>query len=132
MTKTELEKLKGLPREIETLADELDGMAEQELVGDTYNDYRTGYKKIKVQTGLSSARYRNHKATLKNKIIQKGILVDKFEQWIETVPDADMRRLLRYIYLHGMSQKRAAEMMGREWTRDRVNKRLERFFKKIL
>ena len=132
MNKAELEKLKGLPREIDVLEHELENMKEQEEVGDTYKDYRTGYPKIKTVTGLSSARYRDHKATLKNKIIQKGILVGKFERWVETVPDADMRRLLRYIYLHGMSQKRAAEMMGREWTRDRVNKRLERFFKKVL
>lgn len=131
MTKTELEKLKGLPREIETLEKELEGMEEQELVADVVKDYRTGYPKPKVIRGLSSIRYRNEKARLKNKIIQKGILVDKFEQWVETVPDADMRRLLRYIYLHGESQKRAAELIGRGWTRDAVAQRLKRFFDKF-
>lgn len=132
MNKTELKKLRGLPQEIEDLKRELAGMEPQEEIGDTYKDYRTGYPKIKVQTGLSSSRYLQRQALLEKKIRQKQNLVDKFEVWIETVEDADMRRILRYIYLQGKSQRKAAELMGYEWSRDRINKKLERFFKKVL
>lgn len=52
MTKTQLEKLKGLPREIESLERELAGMEEQEEIGSIYKDYKTGYPKIKVQNWL--------------------------------------------------------------------------------
>lgn len=131
MTKKELEKLKGLPQEIKVLEKELTGMEEQELVGLVYKDYKTGYPKVKAEPALSSARYWKQRTLLKNKIFQKEMLIDKFERWVETVPDADMRRLLRYIYLHGMSQKAAARAMGPEWSRDAIAQRLKRFFDKI-
>ena len=58
----------------------------------------------------------------------KQALVDKFEEWVETVPDADMRRILRYTYKYGLKQKQVARAMGVGWTRESVGKRLERFF----
>ena len=131
MNKRELEKLKGLPREIEDLERELEGMEEYEPVADVIKDYRTGYPKAKVIRGFSPALYLQRQALLEKKIRQKQSLVNRFEGWVETVPDADMRRLLRYIYLHGMSQRRAAELIGRGWTRDAVAQRLKRFFEKI-
>ena len=131
LNKKELAKLKGLPREIEDLERELDGMEKYEPVADVIKDYRTGYPKAKVIRGFSPAQYLQRQALLEKKIRQKQSLVNRFEDWIETVPDADMRRLLRYIYLHGMSQKRAAELIGKGWTRDAVAQRLKRFFEKF-
>lgn len=128
MRKIELMRMRGLPKEIETIKEELLTMEEQEWVADVIKDGRTGYPVPSVISGLSSMRYNSEKLRLQNKVLQKEALVDKFETWVETVPDADMRRLLRYVYKMGMSQKQAARAMGSGWTRDAVAKRLERFF----
>lgn len=131
MNKTELEKLKGLPKEIEALEKELKKMEEFEYVGDVIKDYGTGYPKPKIIRGYSTDRYNGQRNLLEKKIQQKRKLIDKFELWIETVQDADMRRILRYIYKQGMSQSKAAKAMGWNWTRDAIAQRLKRFFEKI-
>ena len=128
MKKIELMRMRGLPEEIKLLKEELLSMEEQEYVADVVKDGHTGYPKPTVISGLSSRRFMAEKHRLQSKILQKEALVEKFETWVESVPDADTRRLLRYIYKLGLSQKQAAKAMGAGWTRDMVAKKLERFF----
>lgn len=115
MRKVELERLRGLQHEIDLLK----------------RDKREREKELEIlHTHLDPVIVKTEIDTLHNKIREREQLMYQFEVWIESVPDIDMRRILRCVYKLGMSQKQAAMVMGNGWTRASIAKRIERFFSK--
>lgn len=51
------------------------------------------------------------------------------EDYINTLPDSEIRRLLRFRFLHGMEWKQVSRMMGRGYSADNCRQKISRFLK---
>ena len=113
MKKEDLRQLKGLQNEIELLKKNKEEREKEVKMFHAHLDPET----VKMEID-----------TLDAKIRERAQLINQFESWIETVPDIDMRSIIRCVYRLGMSQKQTAMIMGQGWTRASIAKRIERFF----
>ena len=52
------------------------------------------------------------------------------ENYINVLPDSEIRRLLRFRFLQGMEWKQVSRMMGRGYSADGCRKAVERFLQK--
>lgn len=125
MKRKDLEQLRALNQELETLRKAY-RFAPAEDVGDTYGDYRTGRKIVKVMYGKSSPKKRR----LEKEIGQKadaicGKLLE-MEAWINAVEDAEMRDILRLYYAVGLTQEEIGGLKGYE--RSSIGKKIDRFW----
>lgn len=51
------------------------------------------------------------------------------ENYINTLPDSEIRRLLRFRFLQGMEWKQVSRMMGRGYSADNCRQKISRFLK---
>lgn len=51
------------------------------------------------------------------------------ESYINTLPDSEIRRLLRFRFLQGMEWKQVSRMMGRWYSADNCRQKISRFLK---
>lgn len=117
MEKTRLEQLRGLKLESKQLEKKVIERLEAEKgisVGDTYGDYRTGFKKVKAQTGIMDPVADKYIQKIRNKkrLIDAEIL--ELEVWLDEIKDSTSRTILRAYYDDGMTQEEIASMIGYE------------------
>ena len=111
MTKNRLKKLRGLIKEAEHLEAEYKDMmwSPKTFVQDSVKDYRTGYPHNIVIQGYGSADF----VALRQKLYDKRNLILKeiaeMEEWLNTVEDTRIRRILRLQYWDGLTQEEIAE-----------------------
>lgn len=128
MTKKELEQLRALHQEIETL-EERYILTPPEECGDTYGDYSHGFKQIKVLQGLSTARADRIRDRITKKYEQLTAKVDDMEEWLDDVEDSEMRDILRLYYANGLNQEEIARRKG--YTRSAIAMKLKKYWDEL-
>ena len=126
MKRKDFEQLRALRQELKTIDEKLARTPRSEYVGDTYGDYRTGQKKIKVLQGSSSKkhdelakRYAAKAAQLKEKIIAT-------EDELEQIEDPIIRDIFRLYYQDGLSEEEVADRKG--YSRPRISQLINAFW----
>lgn len=128
MKRKELEELKALHQEIETLEHRYLNTPRTEAVGDTYSDYSHGFKQIRVLQGVSTKKSEAIKNRLEHKCEALLLRVEAMEAWLDSVEDSEMRDILRLYYANDLSQEEVARQKG--YTRSGIATKLERFWRK--
>lgn len=125
MDRRDLEKLRGLRAEIESLQHI---RPKSRTVSIFYKDYRTGVGIPKTDVGLDSGE--EERRELAKKILRKerqlSRRVSEIEDWLDSVPDPEMRAILRYYYADGMSQQEIGEKLG--YDQSVISRRLAAFW----
>jgi len=125
LDRRDLEKLRGLRVEIESLQHI---RPKSQTVSIFYKDYRTGIGIPKTDVGLDSGE--EERRELDKKIMRKerqlSRQVSEIEDWLDSVPDPEMRTILRYYYAEGMSQREIGEKLG--YDRSTITKRIHMFW----
>lgn len=91
---------------------------------------------IKV-TGIAQ-QYIDRENKLNEKRIQRmerckgrlGKILEETEEYIETIPDSEIRRIARWRYLEEMEWNQVAVRMGEGYSKDSCRMKMERFLKK--
>ena len=129
MTRERLKKLKALLKEAEHLEEEIKTLpfTPGGFVGDSANNYSTGFPKPFLIQGYSTQKYDRLRETLQKKLkeIQKEIV--ELENWLEHVEDAELRDILRLQYINGLTQEQVADELG--YSVRTIKRRLNQFWK---
>ena len=111
---------------------------EKQVVSDTVigtrQDGTTGPMKI---TGIAQ-QYIDREYELNEKRIQRmgrckerlGKLLAETEEYIDTIPDSEIRRIARWRYLEELEWNQVAIRMGKGYSKDSCRMRMERFLQK--
>ena len=111
---------------------------EKQVVSDTVigtrQDGTTGPMKI---TGIAQ-QYIDRENELNEKRIQRmgrckerlGKLLAETEEYIDTIPDSEIRRIARWRYLEELEWNQVAVQMGRGYSAGACRKKMERFLQK--
>lgn len=129
MTKKDLEQLRSLKVEIKTLSEEI-ARAEQSMMMDTVigSRHEIPYdQKIIVITGLDQRKSMRLREKLSAACRQLQILLEEIEEWIESLPDPEMRVILRLYYRNGLTQREIGAELG--YDRSVVSRRLNEFLR---
>lgn len=129
MKRKDFEQLRALRQELKTLEEKLAKTPRSEYVGDTYGDYRTGQKKIKVVQGSSSKRhdklakiYASKASQLKEKIVET--------EWeLEQIEDPVIRDIFRLYYQDGLSEEEVGER--KNYSRSAISTKINDFWNKL-
>lgn len=111
---------------------------EKQVVSDTVigsrADLTIGTIKITgiAQQKLDELNEINHKRIEKMMIFQEKLekMVVDVEEYIENIPDSEVRRIIRLRYLNNMSWNQVARRMGPGYMEDACRKKLNRFLRK--
>lgn len=106
------------------------GNLKVEYVGDSVRlgDARHG-PIIKVQ-GYNSDVIERRAKELRERIAVLEVETETVEQWINKLPEGEMRNILEMRYLDGKTQTEIAEELGAGYTRESIAKKLQRFWEK--
>lgn len=126
MNRKDLEQLRALKQELVTLEEKYMLMAKGESLGDTYGDYKMGFKKVKVMYGKSSAKADALSLKIKEKTEKLKEMIASMEDYLDGIEDAEMRDILRLYYVCGLSQEEVATRKG--YTRTAITKKLLRYW----
>lgn len=126
MKREDLEQLRALKQELDTLRERYLRLPLSEEVGDTYGDYRTGRKVVKVMHGISTARNSElkEKINIKTKAVEKAIF--ELEDFLDAVPDAEIRDIFRLYYAEGLSQQEVGKAKG--YSRQAIGYKIDSFW----
>lgn len=128
MTRERLKKLRALLKESEHLEEEIKTLpfTSGGYVGDSVNNYSTGFPKPFLIQGYSTQKYDRLKETLQKKLreIQKEIA--ELEDWLEHIEDAELRDILRLQYVNGLTQEQIADELG--YARETISRKLKDFW----
>lgn len=128
MTKNELKQLKKLIAEKEDLEKRIRRQAfkPSEEVADTAKDYRTGFGKTIVIRGYGDEAWKKLRDKWYIKLVNVSYRIQQMENFLDSVEDAELRRILRLRYQDGLSQEEVGEVMG--YSREAVAKKEQRFW----
>jgi hypothetical protein len=115
-------------QELNTLQKEYNRTPAEE-VGDTYGDYRTGRKIIKVMYGKTTSkkgRMLQRRMRQKEEEIREALA--RMEEWLDEVEGSEIRDILRLYYAVGMTLDEIADRKG--YDRSSIGKKIDRFWKK--
>lgn len=127
MRRQNLEECRALVQELNTLEEEYLEAKPGEDVGDTYGDYRSGFKVTKVMYGKSNERAKkleNKIHTKANKLREK---IYEIEVWLDGICDPFMRDVIRLYYVCGETQGEIGKR--KNYSQQRINQRIEEFWK---
>ena len=126
MKRKDLENCRALVQELETLEEKYLKAKPGEDVGDTYGDYRSGYKVTKVMYGKSSKRAGQLQEKIFTKTNKLRNKIYDIEIWLDDIEDSFMRDVIRLYYVCGKTQ----EEIGRRkhYSQARINQRIEDFW----
>lgn len=128
MNKIDLEKLKSLKQEAKQLQDELHNLPiTTDSVSGSMTEFPYIPHTIKIR-GIDEGKARRVRLKLDGKLeeIQDSILA--MEEWLEGIPDPEMRVILRLKYRNGLREEEIAKEL--DYTRSAIAMKLLRFFKK--
>lgn len=129
MERKDFEQLRMLRQELDTIEKRLAKVPRNERVGDTYGDYRTGHKKVKVVQGTSSKR---HDDLAKRYAAKAEKLKDKIhdtEDDLEQIDDPIIRDIFRLYYQEGMTEEQIADRKG--YSRSAISTKINDFWNKL-
>lgn len=114
MTKERLKKLKALVKEAGHLGEQIRDLPFETgaYVGDSANDYSTGFPKPFTIQGHSTQKYDKLKRQLQDKLRAIQEEIAELEEWLENVEEPELRDILRLQYVNGLTQEQIAEELG--------------------
>lgn len=142
MTKTALEQYISVKQEIreieariERLNNKLDRINREGNVKDAVKGGNGGFQTFHIE-GFPVAEEDEAKYLLSKNIrlleerkAKAAELVVRVEEYLNTLDDSRMRRMISMKYIEGMSWCKVAQRMGGRATEDSCKKQMERFFK---
>ena len=129
MTRKELEQLRGLHFEIETLTLEAD-KPEKTWQVDWYKDYRHNPKGTpKTLAGYDDGKAERDRLERRLLALKKRQIreINRLEEWIEHVDDSTMRTILRMYYRDGMKYQQIGKELG--YSVEGLKSKVRRFWK---
>ena len=131
MDKERLKKLKSLIKEAEHLEIEIEEMRwfPKEPVADSAKDYRTGYPHVFTQDGYGDANFPKLRQRLYEKLGRIQAERMMLENWLDNVPDPELRDILRLQYINGLTQEEVAQELG--YSVITIKRRLRAFWEKV-
>ena len=129
MEREQLERYRSQQEEIRELRYKLENLgAGDSLVGNsTIFDYSTGFPRPQAVVGYDYEKERRLRERYETRLAKLQGDCEETEQWIEAIPDSQMRRIFRMYYLEGETQKKIGERLHVE--RSTVSKKIEAFLK---
>lgn len=111
MTREQLESYKSKKEEIKELRYKLHHLNDNDkMVGnDVVMDYRSGYPVPQSVVGVDWQKYNRAKDRYNKRIQQLEEECEEIEQFVETIEESLIRRIVRMYYIDGMSQKAIAK-----------------------
>lgn len=131
MKKQELKHLKKLIAEKKDLECRLEKQQfkPKEELADTVKDYRTGYPKTIVIRGYGNQEWQRLRDVYYMKLGDICGRIQRMEDFLNNVEDAELREILRLRYQDGLSQEEIAERLN--YSRSAIQKKEERFWKSV-
>lgn len=125
MRREDLEKIRGLKRELEDLNRRLE-QAAPTLQTIFFKDYRTGKGIPKSLAGYDGGEEERARILRSIEKAQRDGLkkLQEAEDWIETIEDPETRLIFRRHYIDGASQEDVAAELG--YTQAAISKRIHR------
>lgn len=127
MKRQDLEQMRAMYQELNTLQKEYNRTPAEE-VGDTYGDYRTGRKIVKVMYGKSTKKKDRLRSKMRRKEEEICEALTQMEAWLDEIEDSEIRDILRLYYAVGLTLDEIAERKGYE--RSSIGKKMDRFWKR--
>lgn len=128
ITKSRLKKLRALISETAHLQAQYDDLIcfPKHQVVDTAKDYRTGFPRTILLSGCGDAAYIELRQKLYDKQRQIQQEIAFLEDWLDSIPDPEMRDILRLQYVNGLTQEEIAAELG--YARETVSRKLSAFW----
>ena len=128
MDKERLKKLRSLIKEAEHLEIEIEETRwfPKEPVADSAKDYRTGYPHSITIAGYGNSEWVNLRQRLYEKLGRIQAERMMLENWLDNVPDPELRDILRLQYINGLTQEEIAQELG--YARSAIAMKLHRFW----
>lgn len=128
MTRERLKQLRALLKEAEHLEEEIKTLpfTSGGYVGDSVNNYSTGFPKPFLIQGYSTQKYDRLKETLQKKLREIQREIAELEDWLEHIEDAELRDILRLQYVNGLTQEQIADELG--YARETISRKLKDFW----
>lgn len=123
----DFERLRALKQELDTIEKRIRRTPNTELLGDTYGDYRTGYKHIRMIHGKSNDRKRRLEERYETKAGELAARIEQTEEAMEQIDDPVIRDIFRLYYQEGLSEHAVAEKKG--YSRARISQLINEFWK---
>ena len=127
MKRQDLEQMRSMYQELSTLQKEYNRTPAED-VGDTYGDYRTGRKIVKVMYGKSTKRKDKLRRKMDRKEEEICEALTKMEAWLDNVDGSEIRDILRLYYAVGLTLDEIADRKG--YDRSSIGKKIDRFWKR--
>lgn len=126
MQRRELESLRDLKLELNTLMSRYLSIPLSEEVGDTVKDYRTGKGIPVLLQGRSSHRHDRLEKKIDEKTEELRARIADLEVYLDSVEDSEMRDILRLYYAEGLSQDEIGRRRG--YSRSAITRKIAKFF----
>ena len=129
MEREQLERYLSQKEEIRELRYKLEHLGEGDsLVGNsTIFDYSTGYPKPQAVVGYDYNKEWRLRERYETRLKKLEIDCEETEQWIEAIPESQMRRIFRMYYLEGETQQKIGERLHLD--RSRISRKIDDFLK---
>lgn len=129
MDREQLERYRSQKEEIRELQYKLEHLGEGDsLIGNsTIFDYSSGFPKPQAVVGYDYAKEQALRKRYTTRLAKLIHDCEETEQWVETIPDSQMRRIFRMRFLEGM----ILEQIGKKMHVDKstVSRKIENFLK---
>lgn len=127
LKRKDFERLRALKQELDTIEKRISRTPSTELLGDTYGDYRTGYKHTRVLQGYSSERKQKLEAKYEAIAENLGRKIEETEEALADIDDPVIRDIFRLYYQEGLSEEEVAKRKG--YSRPRISQMINEFWK---
>lgn len=129
MEREQLERYLSQKEEIRELRYKLEHLGEGDsLIGNsTIFDYSTGYPKPQAVVGYDYNKEWRLRERYETRLKKLEIDCEETEQWIEAIPESQMRRIFRMYYLEGETQQKIGERLHLD--RSRISRKIDDFLK---
>lgn len=131
MDKERLKKLRSLIKEAEHLKVEIEELQwfPKEQVVDSAKDYRTGYPRNITMAGYGDSEWAKLRQRLYEKLGRIQAERMMLENWLDNVPDPELRDILRLQYINGLTQEEIAQELG--YSVITIKRKLRAFWEKV-
>jgi hypothetical protein len=128
-----VEEVKDLRKRIQKLSDQINKIEQDGCVKDSVKGGYGGVQTYRIE-GFPYPEYSRkktalylYKAQLENAEFELLELTNKVEEYIQSIDNSRIRRIIRYRLIDGLSWVQVAFKMGGRCTSESVRKELERF-----
>lgn len=129
MEREQLERYRSQKEEIRELRYKLLHLGDGDsLIGnDTIFDYSSGFPKPQAVIGYDYNKERSLRERYMTRLEKLKADCEETEQWVEDIPDSQMRRIFRMYYLDGMTYRQIANKMHMD--KSTVGRKIDVFLK---